>query len=172
MKLTTEIITAKFQKSAQKSKNLISNVQKLQKTCKTVKNCSSNVNSAINSLEILFNVFKQSIEETESDKKYFLEKLKMFNEMGEALDDYLSELVDVAHEGLDKDNDEPDSEILTRASTKIKKGIRSLERVEEILKKSKMKKTSKLQNQISELKNQMSSIRKTVKADGKKKKAK
>jgi len=172
MKLTTEIVKARFQKSEQKSKTLISDAKKLQKTCKTIKRCSSNVISAGNVMEVLFLVFQESIDEANSDKKYMLDKLSMLNDMGEAMDDYLSELVDVAHEGLGKDNDEPDSGILTRASTNIKKGIRSLERVESILKKSNVKKTSKLQNQISELKKQVSSIRKSVKADSKKKKGK
>ncbi len=169
MKLTTKSVIAKIQKSEQKSKNLISDVKKLQKTCKTVKKFSSNVDSAVNIMEALFLVFRESIEETNSDKKYFLDKLKMYNEMSEALDDYLGELVDVAHEGLDKDNDETNTGILTRASTKMKKGIKSLESALEVLKKSKMKKTSKLQNQISGLKNQMSSIRKSIKAESKKK---
>jgi len=51
-----------------------------------------------NIMEVLFLVFRQSIEETNEDKKYFLTKLKMFNDMGEALSGYLSELVDVSRD--------------------------------------------------------------------------
>lgn len=51
-----------------------------------------------NIMEVLFLVFRQSIQETNEDKKYFLQKLKMFNDMGESLSNYLSELVDVSRD--------------------------------------------------------------------------
>ena len=51
-----------------------------------------------NIMELLFLVFRESIEETNKDKEYFLTKLKMFNDMGEALSGYLSELVDVSRD--------------------------------------------------------------------------
>lgn len=51
-----------------------------------------------NIMELLFLVFRQSIEETNEDKKYFLQKLKMFNDMGESLSNYLSDLVDVSRD--------------------------------------------------------------------------
>ncbi len=40
----------------------------------------------------LFLVFRESIEETNEDKKYFLEKLRMMNKISQALGDYLKEL--------------------------------------------------------------------------------
>jgi len=49
-----------------------------------------------NIMEVLFLVFRESIEATNEDKKYFLEKLKKYNDMGEALSDYLSQLMDEA----------------------------------------------------------------------------
>lgn len=49
-----------------------------------------------NIMEVLFLVFRESIEATNEDKKYFLEKLKMYNDMSEALSDYLSQLMDEA----------------------------------------------------------------------------
>ncbi len=52
----------------------------------------------VNIMEILFLVFKESIKETNEDKKYFLTKLQEFNKMGEALSAYLSELVDVSRD--------------------------------------------------------------------------
>jgi len=51
-----------------------------------------------NIMEILFLVFRDSIKETNEDKKYFLTKLKMFNDMGESLSNYLSDLVDVSRD--------------------------------------------------------------------------
>ncbi len=49
-----------------------------------------------NIMEVLFLCFKESIKETNEDKKYFLVKLQEYNKMGEALGDYLSELADVS----------------------------------------------------------------------------
>jgi hypothetical protein len=46
----------------------------------------------------LFHVFRESIEATNEDKRYFLSKLKMYNDMGEALSDYLSDLVDASRD--------------------------------------------------------------------------
>jgi len=50
----------------------------------------------VNIHEILFLVFKESIEETNEDKKYFLAKMKDFNTMGENLSDYLRELTEAS----------------------------------------------------------------------------
>ena len=50
----------------------------------------------VNIHEILFLVFKESIQETNEDKKYFLQKMKDFNSMGEDLSDYLREMVDAS----------------------------------------------------------------------------
>lgn len=43
-------------------------------------------------LEILFLVFRESLQESWQDKRYFLEKLKNYNKIGEALSDYRREL--------------------------------------------------------------------------------
>lgn len=51
------------------------------------------VNTGANVMEILFFVFRQSIQETNEDKKYFLNKLKDYNIMADKLSDYLSDLV-------------------------------------------------------------------------------
>ena len=47
-----------------------------------------------NVMEILFLVFRESIKETNEDKKYFLIKLQEFNKMAEEISNYLSYLVD------------------------------------------------------------------------------
>jgi hypothetical protein len=47
-----------------------------------------------NIMEVLFLVFRESIKETNEDKKYFLIKLQEYNKMAEELSDYLSELVE------------------------------------------------------------------------------
>ncbi len=46
-----------------------------------------------NIMEVLFLVFRESIQETNEDKKYFLLKLQEFNTMAEKISDYLSHLV-------------------------------------------------------------------------------
>ncbi len=46
-----------------------------------------------NVMEVLYLVFRDSIRQTNEDKKYFLIKLQEYNKMAEALSDYLSELV-------------------------------------------------------------------------------
>lgn len=46
-----------------------------------------------NAMEILFFVFRESIQATNEDKKYFLERLQDYNMMAEKLSDYLSQLV-------------------------------------------------------------------------------
>lgn len=51
-----------------------------------------------NIMEVLFLCFKESIKETNEDKKYFLKKLQDFNVMGERLSEYLGELADVSRE--------------------------------------------------------------------------
>ena len=43
-------------------------------------------------LAVLFSVFRESIQESDEDKKFFLEKLEQFNLLGEALAEYLREL--------------------------------------------------------------------------------
>jgi hypothetical protein len=45
-----------------------------------------------NILEVIQLVMKESIQQTNEDMKYFLQKLDMFNEMAEQLSDYLNEL--------------------------------------------------------------------------------
>ncbi|MEM6734004.1 MAG: hypothetical protein AAF658_20750, partial [Myxococcota bacterium] len=47
-----------------------------------------------NIMELLYLVFRDSIRQTNEDKKYFLVKLQEYNKMAEALSDYLSELVE------------------------------------------------------------------------------
>ncbi len=48
--------------------------------------------AGVNILELLQMVMKEAIEQQKEDKKYFLQKLKMHNEIAKALSDYLSEL--------------------------------------------------------------------------------
>ncbi len=43
-------------------------------------------------MEALFNTFKESIEEMNKDKEYIKKKMEMYNELGDALNDYVKEL--------------------------------------------------------------------------------
>jgi L-2-hydroxyglutarate oxidase LhgO len=45
-----------------------------------------------NMMDTLFYVFRESIEQTNRDKEYFLSRLRTMNEIGEQLGDYLREL--------------------------------------------------------------------------------
>ena len=56
----------------------------------------------VNVHELLFLVFKESIQETNNDKTYFLKKLKDYNDMGDDISSYLRELVDAGQELTDK----------------------------------------------------------------------
>lgn len=124
MKSTPKSLIAKIQKSEQNKNNLISNVKNLQKSCSTLKKVNSNVNNATDILEALFSVFKESIEDMEDDKEYMLAKLEMFNDMGEALSDYLHEINEAAQEvSEEKDGEENNSEILIKASINKKREV-------------------------------------------------
>ncbi len=45
-------------------------------------------------LGVLFLVFRESIRQTNNDKRYWIEKLQLNNSIGEALSDHLKELTD------------------------------------------------------------------------------
>ena len=105
MKLTTKSVLTKFKNLEQEKDKYLSNVKRLQKTCKVVKKFNSYLDPAGNIMETLFLVFRESIEKTNEDKKHFLDKLKMYNDMGDALGDYLKEVVQASRE-IDKDSDE------------------------------------------------------------------
>lgn len=51
-------------------------------------------------LEVLFNTFKESIEELNKDKEYFEKKMEMFSEIGEALNEYVKELNEMDVPGM------------------------------------------------------------------------
>ncbi len=51
-----------------------------------------------NIMELLFTVFRESIQATNEDKKYFLMKLQEYNTMAEQISNYLSELVSVSED--------------------------------------------------------------------------
>jgi hypothetical protein len=51
-----------------------------------------------NIMEVLFLIFKDSIKEVNEDKKYFLKKLMMYNDMAEGLSEYLQELLPASDE--------------------------------------------------------------------------
>ena len=50
------------------------------------------INAGSDIMATLFLVFRESIEEANEDKKYFLEKLRTMNKISQALGDYLKEL--------------------------------------------------------------------------------
>lgn len=54
--------------------------------------CSYMLSPHGNIMEVLFLVFSEAIESTNEDKRYFLEKLGMHNDVGQAIQDYLNQL--------------------------------------------------------------------------------
>ena len=56
------------------------------------------LDAGLNIYELLFLVFRESIEQTNLDKAYFLTKIQEFNDMAEGLSDYLGELVEKSQE--------------------------------------------------------------------------
>lgn len=89
--------TAGFDQSVTDAKAMFTNPTEANKArfFETFANYSAEVP---NVHELLFLVFKESIQETNEDKKYFLMKLKEYNDMAEGLSGYLSELVDASSE--------------------------------------------------------------------------
>jgi len=72
----------------------------------------------------LFTVFRESIEQTNADKKYFLEKLAQHNKVAEALGDYLAELAEslLPESGEGCNNDaESEVEVKSLAADVVKK---------------------------------------------------
>ncbi len=64
-------------------------------------------NSGINVMEVLYRVLRESINDQNEDKKYWLAKLKMYNAIAEALSDYLKDL-NKAMSGLNGNEKNPD----------------------------------------------------------------
>ncbi len=50
--------------------------------------------------EALFRTFKESIEDMNEDKEYIEKKMEMFNEIGEAINDYMKELNEMGIPGM------------------------------------------------------------------------
>lgn len=69
-----------------------------------------------NIMEVLFLVFRESVEQTNEDKKYFLIKMQEFNKVAESISDYLSYLVEKSKELSTKEannKDEADKQDIT-----------------------------------------------------------
>ena len=73
-----------------------------------------------NIMEMLYLVFRESIEELNEDKKYFLEKLEMYNTMGEGLSKYLDELTDASQELEENKKDASSKEADEKAEMTVK----------------------------------------------------
>jgi len=86
-------------------------------------------------MSALFHVFKESIEQTNEDKQYFLSKLADMNEIAEAMSDYLKELneafvdteAEVGSEGGGKGNENRNKGMIGYANIKITKATASLQ---------------------------------------------
>lgn len=71
-----------------------------------------------NIMEQLFHVFRESVSESNEDKKYWLNKLKEYNKIGEALEDYISSLTESARKLNDKVRTDTESIRISQATPK------------------------------------------------------
>ena len=114
-------------------------------------------------MEALFLVFKESIDEMNEDKQYFLEKMKMHNEVAEAMGDYLRELNNAMNEGGGSKDEEPDPETTTRIVGGVQRAIQPLSIVIGRMQHSPLYARSKLQKQIRLLKTSLEGISRAIK---------
>ncbi|MBT6179196.1 MAG: hypothetical protein HOI23_18270, partial [Deltaproteobacteria bacterium] len=68
------------------------------------------LDEGLNIYELLFLVFRESIEQTNLDKAYFLTKIQEYNDMAEGLSDYLGTLVEKSQELSEKSEGEKEPE--------------------------------------------------------------
>lgn len=77
--------------------NVLKKVVKMQSKSNTAGVLLGNeINKGGEIMSALFYVFLESIQETNEDKKHFMEKLSMYNEMSKAMGEYLKELNEIA----------------------------------------------------------------------------
>ena len=148
-----------IQKLIQNNTKFVSDIQELKKTCTTLQKISPDVDATLGAMTAIFEVMKESIEEQNEDKEMWLEKLEMYEEMGDALSDYLSELNDVIMQA-DGKPDDTNKAVLKTSAKGIKKAISPLGTA---VKVAKTGKDIKMQKDLADLKKAMLKIRKSIK---------
>jgi hypothetical protein len=122
---------------------------------------SPQVDRAVGIMDTLFAVFRESIEDMNEDMQYFAQKLKMYNDIGEALSNYLSGLVDVMNEGGGSKTEEPDTETATRIVRGIELTVKPLSIVLGRMQHSPL--YAKLTKQVTLLRTSMEGITREIK---------
>ncbi len=131
--------------------------------CVLMRRISPQVDVALSILETLFGVFKEAIEDMNEDMQYFAQKLKMYNDMGEALSDYLSGLVDVMNEGGGSKDEEPDTETAARIAGRVELAVKPLSIVIGRMQHSPLYAKSRLGKQALRLRTSMQEITREIK---------
>lgn len=142
---------------------LFATVQKRKGTCALMGRISPLADKTQGIMETLFMVFRESIEEMNEDKQYFLEKLKMYNDMGEELSEYLKELNDVMNEGGGSKDEEPDPESAAQIVKGINRAIKPLSIVIGRMQQSPLYARPELKRQLMLLKTSLDDITRAIK---------
>jgi hypothetical protein len=142
---------------------LFATVQVRKSTCALMSRISPLADKTMGIMETLFAVFRASIEEMNEDKEHFSRKLKMYNDMGEALSEYLKELNDVMNEGGVGKEEEPDPETATLIVGGIERAIRPLSVVLGRMQQSPLYAKAELRKQLQALKLSLDDITRVIK---------
>ncbi len=153
----------RFHKLELGKQTLFASVQKRKSTCALMGRISPLADKSLGIMETLFLVYRESIEETNEDKRFFLTKLKMFNDMGEALSDYLRELTTALDMGGGGKDEEPDAETATLIVNKINGAIRPLSRAAGQIRGPSFPRQAELRRHLLSLKRSLEDITRAIK---------
>lgn len=156
-------LSFKVQRLEQGKQALRTSVLTRKRTCALMGRISPLADKSLGIMETLFLVFRESIEETNEDKQYFLTKLKMFNDMGEALSDYLRELTTAMDMGGGGKDEEPDAETATLIVNKINGAIRPLSRAAGQIRGPSFPRQAELRRHLLSLKRSLEDITRAIK---------
>jgi hypothetical protein len=147
----------------QHHKNVLKKVEKMKSKCEIAGiYLDKNISKSLDAMSALFQVFHESIQELNEDKKYFLEKLKFYNEVSENLRSYVKELNEIAIEVLntnknDKNYDE--ATIIDHTINRIEKIIGDLGGSYTLTQSSQGDRENDIKNQLGNVKTDVLQIK-------------
>lgn len=158
--MTSSIRLHKLERERQ---TLFAKVQTRKQTCALMGRITPLADKSLGIMETLFLVFRESIEETNKDKQYFLTKLKMYNDMGEALSDYLKELTTAMDLGGGGKDEEPDAETATQIVDRISSALQPLTRATGQVRGPSFPRQAELRRHLLSLKRSLQDITRAIK---------
>jgi hypothetical protein len=103
-------------------KNILKKIDKMKSRCNIAADVLVNeITIGSDVIGTLFHVFKQSIEDSNEDKKYFMQKLRVLNEVKESLRDLLRELNDITIEVNNSNKNDKNYDEATIIDNTVKK---------------------------------------------------